>query len=90
MHTWFLEITFIPPKYASMCVCMCVCVCLCVCLCVCACARVCACVCVCVNPRCVILTLNDGLNNCCCFSVTFMALAVNVLNRRGPRNEMRC
>ena len=42
-HAWFLEITFIPPKYVCVCMCVCACVCVCVyaCVCVCACASVC-------------------------------------------------
>ena len=36
----------------------------------------------------VILTLCDWLNNLCCFSVLFIALQVNVIDRRGPSNEM--
>ena len=55
-------------------------------------ANVCLCVCVCtpkaINNYSVILTLNDWLNNFSCFSVPFMALAVDVINRRGHGNEM--
>jgi len=45
-------------------------------------------VCVCVRPRItsgMILILNDLLNNSSCYS---MALAVDVVNRRGPSNKM--
>ena len=58
----------------------------------------CVCVCLCVHvstPEAiyitsgVILILNDWLNNCGCFQFRFMALAVNVIDRRGPSNEMR-
>ena len=37
----------------------------------------------------VILTLNDLLYNGGCFQLCFMALAVDFINRHGPRNEMR-
>ena len=36
----------------------------------------------------VILTLHDWLNNCGCFSVPFIALAIDVINRCGPSNEL--
>ena len=36
----------------------------------------------------VILTLNKWLNNCGSFG--FRVLAINVINRRGPSNEMCC
>ena len=55
----------------------------------------CVCVCVCVHPprplitSGVILTLNDWLNNCSCFSVLFYGLAVDNIDRCGPSNEMR-
>ena len=70
------------------------CVFMCVCLCVCVRARVCVCACVCPPPRPhitsgVILTLNDWLNNCSCFQLRFMALAVDVIDKRDPSNEMR-
>ena len=68
--------------HQSMCVSVCVCVCLCVCV---------VCVYVCVTPKItcgMILTLSDWLNNCGSFSVTFMALAVDIFDRRGPSIEM--
>ena len=56
---------------------------------------VCACVCV-STPEAthitsgVILTLNDWLNNCSCFSVSFYGSChVDVIGRHGPGNEMR-
>ena len=36
-----------------------------------------------------ILTLNDWLNNAAAFQFCFMALAVDVIDRNGPSNEMR-
>ena len=65
-RAWFLEITFMSPKYV--CVYMCVCVCVCTRAYVCVCVR--ACVCPPLRPHMisgVILTLNDWLNNCGCF-----------------------
>ena len=58
---------------------MCVCVCVCVCICVCTPSRP-------QIPIGVILTLNDWLNNFDSFSV---GPAINVIDRRGPSNEMR-
>ena len=51
--------------------------------------------CVCTPPRLyitsgMILTLYDWLNNFCCFSVLFLALAIDVIDRRGPSNKMHC
>ena len=37
----------------------------------------------------VILTLYDWWNNFCYFSVPFYGFAVDVIDRRGPSNEMR-
>ena len=36
----------------------------------------------------VILTLNDWLNNFGCFQFRFMALAIDVIDRHDPSNEM--
>ena len=41
------------------------------------------------NYSCMILTLYGALNDFYSFSVTFMALAVNVIDRHGP-NRMLC
>ena len=38
----------------------------------------------------VILTLYDWLNNCVGSSVSFMALVVDIINRRDPSNETSC
>ena len=36
-----------------------------------------------------VLTLNDSLNNCGCFSVPFfMAFDADVIHRHGPNNEI--
>ena len=35
-----------------------------------------------------LVSLYDWFNNFCCFSVVFMALAVDVIDGRGPSNEM--
>ena len=67
---------------------MCVCVCVCVCVCMCVCVCVCVCVSMPLRPQItsgMILTLYDWLNNFCYFSVRFMALAIDVIDRRGPR-----
>ena len=45
-RAWFLEITFMSPKYVCVYMCVCVCVCVCACVHACICVRVCACVCV--------------------------------------------
>ena len=67
VFAWFLEITFMPPKY----------------------------VCVCVHPQRpyttsgVILTLNDWLNNCGCFSLPFYSSCRRCHHdRHGPSSKM--